>query len=73
MGWWLLSRLLWLENDQGDYPWQTVRWGFGIGYFAGIPAAYFLLEGDVALAALGAALGTGMLLIMALVAWRWSI
>lgn len=62
-----------LRNDEGEYPWETVRWGYGIGMFAFLPAVVLLPQDGPAAAAAGFCLGCVFLAIMAAVAWRWPI
>lgn len=62
-----------LENSEGEYPWQTVRWGFGTLYLAGIPAAHFLLRGELGMALAGFLLGFAFLVLFALMTWVWPV
>lgn len=66
---WLSERL---RNEDDEYPWQTVRWPFGVAYFALLPFAALLSEG-LELALAGFALGMATLVFMALLAWKWPV
>jgi hypothetical protein len=61
------------RNQAGDYPWQTVRPVFGLLYFAGIPAAYFLSHGEPRMALAAGIVGAGLMTFFALLAWMLSI
>jgi len=61
-----------LKNDNGDLPWQTIEWPFGIAYFCLLPAGVLARDGPQ-MAVAGFATGFVFLSLLALFVWKWPV